>query len=107
MDNAPGTEENNIQEPNTCLYKTLKSSVSQQDYSPDEKKKKDDAELEERDTVVVHSKTSWLYVMYAIVCIMLGWLIGYFSRPYDEAISFSFIVLVLGLVFQLYSSLKH
>ena len=107
MDTAPGTEENSIQEPNTCLYKTLKSPVTKQDYSPDDKKKKDDAELEERDTVAAHTKTPWVYVIYMILCIMLGWLIGYFSRPYYEAISFTFIVLLLGLVLQLYSSLKH
>ena len=107
MDATPGTEENNFQEPNACLNDPLKSSVSQQAYLPEQKKKKDDAELEERDTVAVHTKTPWVYVMYMVLCIMLGWLIGYFSRPYDEAISFSFVVLVLGLVFQLYSSLKH
>ena len=107
MDTDPGTEENNIQEPNTYDYKTLKSSVSQQAYSPEKKKKKDEAELEERDTVAVHTKTPWVYVVYMVLCIMLGWLIGYFSRPYDEAISFTFIVLLLGLVLQLYSSLKH
>ena len=102
MDTTPGTEENNIQEP-----KALKSSVGQQAYSPEKKKKKDDAELEERDTVAAHTEMPWIYVIYMILCIMLGWSIGYLSRPYDEAIAFTFVVLLLGLVLQLYSSLKH